>query len=114
VDRDHIKGTADKAKGAMKDTASKMTRNKKLQTEGKADRANGAAHTVAGDVKVLSHTDPEHWRKRAEDARALARLMADAVGKEAMMEIAINYDRLAARAVERLSQTAEGSPKQSG
>jgi uncharacterized protein YjbJ (UPF0337 family) len=46
-----------------------MTRNKKLQTEGKADKANGAAHTVAGDVKVLSHSDPEHWLRRAEDAR---------------------------------------------
>jgi len=51
VDRDRIKGTGDKAKGARKDTASKMTRNKKLQTEGKPDKANGAAHTVAGDVK---------------------------------------------------------------
>jgi hypothetical protein len=93
VDREHIK-------------ASKMTRNKKLQTEGKADKANGAAHTVAGDVKVLSHSDPEHWRRRAEDARVLARLMTDPVGKEAMIEIANNYDRLAARALERLSQSA--------
>jgi hypothetical protein len=82
-----------------------MTRNKKLQTEGKADKANGAAHTIAADVKVLSHSNPEHWRKRAEDARVLARLMSDPVGKEAMMEIADRYDRLAARAVERLAQS---------
>jgi hypothetical protein len=85
-----------------------MTRNKKLQTEGKADKANGAAHTVAGDVKVLSHSDPEHWRKRAGDARALAGLMSDPVSKEAMMEIAGSYDRLAGRAVERLAQSSQG------
>jgi hypothetical protein len=88
-----------------------MTRNKKPQTEGKADKANGAAYAVAGDVKVLSRSDPEHWRKRAEDARALARLMSDPVGKEAMMEIADRYDRLAARAVERLAQSAQGPTK---
>jgi uncharacterized protein YjbJ (UPF0337 family) len=111
VDRDRIKGTGDKAKGARKDTASKMTRNKKLQTEGKADKVNGAAHTVAGDVKVLSHSDPEHWRKRAEDARVLTRLMSDPVSKEAMIEIANNYDRLAARAVERLDQSTQGRTK---
>jgi uncharacterized protein YjbJ (UPF0337 family) len=111
VDRASAKRTADKAKGAMKDTASKMTRNKKLQTEGKADKANGAPNTVAGDVKVLAHSDPEHWRKRAEDARALTRLMSDPVSKEAMIEIANNYDRLAARAVERLAQSTQGRTK---
>ena len=111
MDRASAKRTADKAKGAMKDTASKMTRNKKLQTEGKADKANGAPHTVAGDVKVLSHSDPEHWRKRAEDARVLTRLMSDPVSKEAMIEIANNYDRLAARAVERLDQSTQGRTK---
>jgi uncharacterized protein YjbJ (UPF0337 family) len=46
VDREHVKGAADKVKGAIKDTA-----GKKLQTEGKIDKAKGAAHNVAGDVK---------------------------------------------------------------
>jgi hypothetical protein len=57
-----------------------------------------------GDAMPLLYNDPEHWRKRAEDARSLARLMSDRVGKETMMEIADKYDRLAARAVERLAQ----------
>jgi uncharacterized protein YjbJ (UPF0337 family) len=51
MDREHVKGAADKVKGAIKDTAGKVTGDKKLQTEGKIDKAKGAAHDVAGDVK---------------------------------------------------------------
>jgi uncharacterized protein YjbJ (UPF0337 family) len=35
--REHVKGTAEKSKGAIKDTAD----DKKLQTEGKFDKAKG-------------------------------------------------------------------------
>jgi uncharacterized protein YjbJ (UPF0337 family) len=48
MDREHIKGTAEKAKGAIKDTAGKVTGDKKLQTEGKLDKAKGSAHNVSG------------------------------------------------------------------
>ncbi len=51
MDREHIKGPADKAKGAIKDTAGKITGDKSLQSEGKIDKAKGSAHKVAGDVK---------------------------------------------------------------
>ena len=34
VDREHMKGAADKVKGAIKDSAGKVTGDKKLQTEG--------------------------------------------------------------------------------
>jgi uncharacterized protein YjbJ (UPF0337 family) len=51
MDREHIKGTAEKAKGTIKETAGKATDNKKLQTEGKFDKAKGSAHNVAGDIK---------------------------------------------------------------
>ena len=51
MDREHVKGAADKVKGAIKDTAGKVTGDKKLQTEGKADKVKGGAHKVAGDVK---------------------------------------------------------------
>jgi len=43
MDREHIKGTAEKAKGAIKDTAGKVTADKKLQTEGKFDKVKGSA-----------------------------------------------------------------------
>jgi uncharacterized protein YjbJ (UPF0337 family) len=51
MDREHVKGVADKAKGAIKDTAGKMTGDKKLETEGKMDKAKGDLHNAAGDVK---------------------------------------------------------------
>jgi uncharacterized protein YjbJ (UPF0337 family) len=51
MDREHIKGAADKIKGAIKDTAGKMTGDKELQSEGKLDKAKGAAHDALGDVK---------------------------------------------------------------
>jgi uncharacterized protein YjbJ (UPF0337 family) len=51
MDREHIKGAADKAKGTIKDVAGKMTGDKKLQAEGKFDKAKGSAHNLAGDVK---------------------------------------------------------------
>jgi len=51
MDKEHLKGTADKAKGAIKDTARKMTGDKELQSQGKMDKAKGSAHNAAGDVK---------------------------------------------------------------
>jgi len=51
MDKEHVKGTADKAKGAIKDTAGKVTGDKELQAEGKMDKAKGSAHNAAGDVK---------------------------------------------------------------
>ena len=51
MDREHVEGAADKAKGAIKDAAGKVTGDKELQTEGKLDKAKGSAHNAAGDVK---------------------------------------------------------------
>jgi uncharacterized protein YjbJ (UPF0337 family) len=51
MDREHVKGAADKAKGAIKDAAGKVTGDKELQVEGKLDKAKGSAHDAAGDVK---------------------------------------------------------------
>jgi len=51
MDREHIKGAAEKAKGAIKDTTGKLTGNKKLESEGKLDKAKGVAHDAAGNVK---------------------------------------------------------------
>ena len=51
MDREHIKGAADKAKGSIKDAAGKLTGDKKLESEGKVDRAKGAAHDAADNAK---------------------------------------------------------------
>jgi uncharacterized protein YjbJ (UPF0337 family) len=41
MDNEHVKGAADKAKGAVKDAAGKMTGDKKIQAEGKLDKGQG-------------------------------------------------------------------------
>ncbi|HEY3721166.1 MAG TPA: CsbD family protein [Roseiarcus sp.] len=51
MDKEHVKGAADKAKGAVKDAAGKLTGDKELQAEGKMDKAKGAAHSAVGDAK---------------------------------------------------------------
>jgi uncharacterized protein YjbJ (UPF0337 family) len=51
MDKEHVKGAADKAKGAIKDAAGKVTGDKELQAEGKMDKAKGAAHSAIGDAK---------------------------------------------------------------
>jgi uncharacterized protein YjbJ (UPF0337 family) len=51
VDKEHVKGAADKAKGAIKEAAGKMTGDKQMQAEGKFDKAKGSAHQAAGDIK---------------------------------------------------------------
>ena len=51
MDREHVKGVAEKAKGAIKETAGKVSGDKELETEGKVDRAKGDLHNAAGDVK---------------------------------------------------------------
>jgi len=45
------------------------------------------------------------------EARELARNMADPRGKQAMLEIADKYERIAVRAVERMAQSVPPSPK---
>lgn len=51
MDKQHVKGAADKASGSAKEAAGKLSDNKKLEAEGKLDKAKGAARDLAGDVK---------------------------------------------------------------
>jgi uncharacterized protein YjbJ (UPF0337 family) len=51
MDKEHVKGAADKASGAMKDAAGKATGNDKLRAEGQVDKAKGAAREFIGDAK---------------------------------------------------------------
>ncbi|UPT64096.1 MAG: CsbD family protein [Hyphomonadaceae bacterium JAD_PAG50586_4] len=51
MDKEHVKSAADKASGAMKEAAGKVTGNEKLEAEGKFDKAKGEAREVVGDVK---------------------------------------------------------------
>lgn len=51
MDKQHVKGAADKAKGTIKEAAGKVSRDKSLEREGKIDKAKGELHKAAGDVK---------------------------------------------------------------
>jgi uncharacterized protein YjbJ (UPF0337 family) len=51
MDKEHVKGAADKAKGAVKDAVGGLTGDDKLQAEGKLDKAKGAVREKVGDVK---------------------------------------------------------------
>ena len=63
MNEEHIKGAADKAKGAVKDAVGGLTGKPGLQAEGKLDKAKGTAHEVAGDVKdAAKHADREARR----------------------------------------------------
>jgi uncharacterized protein YjbJ (UPF0337 family) len=51
MDKEHVKGVADKTAGKIKEVAGHVTGNKKLETEGEADQVKGAVHDAAGDAK---------------------------------------------------------------
>jgi hypothetical protein len=46
--------------------------------------------------------DPQHWRQRAEEARAMAAQIEDRLSKAAMLTIAEKYEQIARRSEARL------------
>ncbi len=57
----------------------------------------------------LLFNDPSHWRERAAEARKLAAGMTDPEGRGQMLDIAKSYDKLAERALTRLSESAKST-----
>jgi hypothetical protein len=58
--------------------------------------------------------DPEHWRRRAEEARTLAERMKDETSRQIMLQLAADYDRLAAdydRLAQPLLRLQRASPR---
>lgn len=51
MDKEHVKGAADKTSGAIKEGMGKASGDKSLEAEGKLDKAKGEARRFAGDVK---------------------------------------------------------------
>jgi uncharacterized protein YjbJ (UPF0337 family) len=51
MDKDRIKGSAEQAKGAVKEVAGKLLGDKKLEAEGKTDKAVGKVQNAIGGVK---------------------------------------------------------------
>ena len=58
----------------------------------------------------MSHiNDPKHWRYRAEEARAMAESLTDPEAKQMMLNVAVEYERLAKRAEERSAGVIRGT-----
>ena len=51
VDKDRIKGSAEQAKGKVKEVAGKVTGDAKLESEGKGDQVKGKVRNAIGGVK---------------------------------------------------------------
>jgi uncharacterized protein YjbJ (UPF0337 family) len=51
MDKEHVKGAADKVVGKTKEVAGRVTGDKKLESEGKVDQAKETIHEKVGDVK---------------------------------------------------------------
>jgi uncharacterized protein YjbJ (UPF0337 family) len=51
MDKDRIKGSAEQAKGKVKEVAGKATGDKKLQGEGKAEKVGGKIRNAVGGLK---------------------------------------------------------------
>jgi uncharacterized protein YjbJ (UPF0337 family) len=51
MDRDRIKGSAQQAKGTVKEIAGKVTGDAKLESEGKADKVAGKVQNAIGSLR---------------------------------------------------------------
>lgn len=63
MDREHVKGAAEKAKGTIKQGAGKISGDKEMEKEGKADRAKGDLHEAAGNVKDAARKTADSLKK---------------------------------------------------
>jgi hypothetical protein len=52
-------------------------------------------------------TDPEYWRRRAQEARTIAGKISDETSRTTMLGIATSYDHLARRAENRKAELAK-------
>lgn len=68
MDKEHLKGAADKASGAVKDAVGKATGNDKLRVEGAIDKAKGEVHEKIGDARdAIKKADVDAQRDREAD-----------------------------------------------
>jgi uncharacterized protein YjbJ (UPF0337 family) len=51
MDKDRVEGSAEQAKGKLKEVAGKVLGDSKLQSEGQADQVKGKVQNVVGGIK---------------------------------------------------------------
>ena len=62
-------------------------------------------------ASMLSETfEAKHWRKRAEEVRAIANQMEDGVARRTMLRLVFEYEKMAMRP-EKLAEERLESPK---
>jgi len=67
MNRDEIKGKAEKAKGYVKDKAGELLNDPELEAEGEIERAVGTAREGVGRAKRKIREGIEDVAERAED-----------------------------------------------
>jgi uncharacterized protein YjbJ (UPF0337 family) len=60
MDKDRIEGAGKQVKGAIKDAAGKVTGDRKLQAEGKADKIVGKVQNEVGKAKDAFRDAAKH------------------------------------------------------
>jgi len=60
MDKDRIEGSANQAKGALKQAAGKITGDAKLQAEGAADKTKGKMQNAIGGAKDALRDAAKH------------------------------------------------------
>ena len=64
MDKDRMKGMAQQAKGAMKETAGKITGDEKLKAEGRMDKLEGKVRNAVGGAKDAIRQAGDAVRRR--------------------------------------------------
>ena len=62
MNKEHMRGAPDKAKGVLKEMVGKVTGGKYLQAEGKMDKAERDAHVAFGDAVEVARRAPS-WNR---------------------------------------------------
>jgi hypothetical protein len=60
-------------------------------------------------MSVPSYRDPRHWRDRADEARAVAKLLKNPQARIEMLNIAQSYERMAANAQAQIDETEKSN-----
>jgi len=60
MDKDSIEGSANQAKGALKQAAGKLTGDAKLESEGAADKVKGKVQNTVGGAKDAIRDASKH------------------------------------------------------
>jgi uncharacterized protein YjbJ (UPF0337 family) len=60
MDKDRIEGSAEQAKGKVKEFAGKVTGDKKTEAEGKGDQVKGKVQNAVGGIKDALRGDSKH------------------------------------------------------